>query len=81
MKPKARPRAYLLSAGYPKENPTYTHHTFVDSRLEPDPKDGWLHPQWGLYYKCNTTGAERKFGVIDATEITEREQATEEGLV
>ena len=78
-KPTARSRHYLVSAGV-KDRPTYTMHTFIDAVLGPDPEKGWLHPQWDLMYRCDVTGAQRKFGVIDATDITERDQHAEEGL-
>jgi hypothetical protein len=76
-KPTARRKAYIVSAGV-KDRPTYTMHSFRDAVLAPDPEKGWLHPQWDLMYSCDVTGAQRKFGVIDATDITERNQRTEE---
>ena len=78
-KPKARRKAFLVSEGI-KDRPTYTMHTFVGAKLAPDPEKGWLHPQWDLMYSCDVTKAERKFGVVDATDITERDQKTEEVL-
>lgn len=78
-KPKARRRAYIVSDGV-KDRPTYTMHTFAEAVLAPDPDKGWLHPQWDLMYRCDITGVQRKFGCVDATEITARNQALEEGL-
>jgi hypothetical protein len=67
---------FIESAGL--AHPTLTMHTFAGTELEPDPEAGMLHPQWALVYKCNKTGARRKFGVVDATPISDRMRATEQ---
>lgn len=56
----------LVSEGLDKNLPAeerVTRHTFIDSVVEPDPEFGDLRPQWAHMFKCDVTGAVRKFGV------------------
>jgi hypothetical protein len=65
LKPTNR-RPYLESAGLDKNLPVrerFTQHVFVESVVEPDPEFGDLRPQWAHMFKCEVTGAVRKFGV------------------
>lgn len=81
-----RSRAYIVSAGFPEVwdpvtrkciEATYTHHEYVRTELQPDPQMGELHPQWAHIFRCKTTGAERVFGIEDATRITSMLQNNE----
>lgn len=72
------PRAFIVSAGI--KHPTYTTHDFTGFKLEPDPDVGWLRPQWAVNYKCRVSGAVRKYGVIDATGISDDDRANEEPM-
>lgn len=69
---------FIESAGI--KHPTYTTHEFSGFKLEPDPDVGWLRPQWAVQYKCTMTDAIRKFGVIDATPISDDDRANEEQM-
>lgn len=55
----------LVSDGMPKDLPAReraTPHTYVDSKIDPDPEFGDLQPQWSHMFKCDVTGAVRQFG-------------------
>lgn len=49
----------LPSAG----NDRATRHTYVNSVIEPDPEFGLLRPQLAHMFRCDETGAIRKYGV------------------
>lgn len=71
-------KVFIESAGI--KHPTYTTHHLNGFKLEPDPAVGWLRPQWAVQYKCSASGALRKYGVIDATDISDVERSNEEPM-
>lgn len=74
----ARKRVLIPSTGYPQDPyENLTWHVFDRAEREPDPEFGDLKPQYALIFKCEETGAERKYGVQDATPATDAFIASE----
>jgi hypothetical protein len=84
--PPLRRHVLLTSAGIKPD--TFTRHEYHDAELKPDPPIGaggyglgWLRPQWDLLYKCTKTGAIKKYGVVDATDYSDKMRDEEGGLL